>query len=340
MVEKARTIDGSIVGNVTQFLAESSPTDLREPNRRHAIITPYLAGVAAPSLAASARTIRRWLAQWRLAEQGHGCGYLGLLPKWRQRGNRNHKLPEATLALVDEFLIREYETLKQKRKFVVYAALQRACDERGLIAPSYPSFVRYVNHRPRQQQIARRQGPRAAAEAEPFYWELNLTTPRHGDRPFEIAHLDHTQLDVELGQVVFALSTSAVDDWNSVGLGIPSHSTLKRPATRIRWALSRCSSEPFINRRHHCRAAGRVADPVLCVEDDPIEVVSPVKEPAVSLPEVVGYHPRLRRLTFEKQQPCKSNPSSKLHRSHRRARAWRKQRGRTATATKGVSSHE
>jgi transposase InsO family protein len=198
MVGKARTNDGGIVADNPQLLAEANPADLREANRRHAIITPYLTGVAAPSSAASARTIRRWLAQWRLAEQGYGCGYLGLLPKWRHRGNRMHKLPEATLALIDEFLTSEYETLKQKRKFVVYAALQRACEERGLLAPSYPTFVRYVNHRPRQQQIARRQGPRAAAEAAPSYWELSLTTPRHGDRPFEICHLDHTQLDVEL----------------------------------------------------------------------------------------------------------------------------------------------
>src|SRR6266849_3835651 len=198
MVDNARTIAGGIAADIPQLLAEANPADLREANRRHAIITPYLAGVDTPSPAASARTIRRWLAQWRLAEQGHGCGYLGLLPKWRQRGNRNRKLPEATLALIDEFLTSEYETLKQKRKFVVYAALQRACDARGLIAPSYPTFVRYANHRPRHRQIARRQGPRAAAEAAPFYWELNLTTPRHGDRPFEIGHLDHTQLDVEL----------------------------------------------------------------------------------------------------------------------------------------------
>jgi putative transposase len=28
--------------------------------------------------------------------------------------------------------------------------------------------------------------------------ELELTTQRHGDRPFEIAHIDHTELDVEL----------------------------------------------------------------------------------------------------------------------------------------------
>jgi transposase InsO family protein len=198
MVGNARTIAGGMAGDIPQRLAEANPADLREANRRHAIITPYLAGLAGPSSAASARTIRRWLAQWRLAEQGHGCGYLGLLPRWRQRGNRNQKLPDTTLAVIDEFLTGEYETLKQKRKFVVYAALQRACEERGLLAPSYPTFVRYVNHRPRQQQVARRQGPRAGAEAAPSYWELSLTTPRHGDRPLEIGHLDHTQLDVEL----------------------------------------------------------------------------------------------------------------------------------------------
>jgi hypothetical protein len=107
---------------------------------------------------------------------------------------------------------------------------------------------------------------------------------------------------------------------------------------RISWALSTCSPELFIDRRHHRRAAGRVAVPVVCVEDDPIDaVVSPVMESAVSLPEVVGHHPRLRRLTFEKQQACKSNPSSKLHRSHRKARAWHKRRGKTVTATKAVS---
>ena len=33
---------------------------------------------------------------------------------------------------------------------------------------------------------------------EAFYWELELSTPRHGDFPFHIAHIDHTELDIEL----------------------------------------------------------------------------------------------------------------------------------------------
>lgn len=32
----------------------------------------------------------------------------------------------------------------------------------------------------------------------PWFWELEYRTPRNGSRPFEIAHLDHTQLDIEL----------------------------------------------------------------------------------------------------------------------------------------------
>src|SRR5204862_8061885 len=49
------------------------------------------------------------------------------------------------------------------------------------------------------QLFPKRQGPRAAAQVEPFYWELErMTTPRHGDRPWEIVHLDHTELDIVL----------------------------------------------------------------------------------------------------------------------------------------------
>jgi transposase InsO family protein len=33
---------------------------------------------------------------------------------------------------------------------------------------------------------------------DPPYLELHLTTPRHGDRPFHICHIDHTELDLEM----------------------------------------------------------------------------------------------------------------------------------------------
>jgi putative transposase len=189
------------------LLARAGPDDFREANRRYAIIASRLRTSRPPSWAVAeesaagetpARTIRDWLSRWRQAEQRLGCGYVGLLPRQRQRGNRRPKLPESTLAAIETFISDEYETLKQKPRFEVYGALVRACDAQGILAPSYRTFVQAVNRRPQQEQVAKRQGQRAAYQRASFYWELELTTPRHGDRPFEIAHIDHTQLDIEL----------------------------------------------------------------------------------------------------------------------------------------------
>ena len=44
---------------------------------------------------------------------------------------------------------------------------------------------------------SKRKGRRASYQVATFQWDLDLTTPRHGDRPFEIAHIDHTELDLE-----------------------------------------------------------------------------------------------------------------------------------------------
>jgi hypothetical protein len=122
-------------------LIRASPTDLREANRRYTILAPYLTGMPVRNATTPERTIRDWLARWRVAERIDGCGFVGLLPRLSNSGNRLWKLPEATLALMDEFLDADYETLKQKRKFAVYAALVRTCEDRGVPAPSYKSFA-------------------------------------------------------------------------------------------------------------------------------------------------------------------------------------------------------
>ncbi len=55
-----------------------------------------------------------------------------------------------------------------------------------------------IRERPVFEQTLKRQGHRAAYTHAPFYFELQSTTPRHGDRPFEIGHIDHTELDIEV----------------------------------------------------------------------------------------------------------------------------------------------
>ena len=167
-------------------------------NRRAEVVSAYLCGELAPAaFPVPARTVYYWVRCYRQAQAAYGNGYVGLLSR-PHSGNRRDKLPAATKALLAEFIAQDYETLKQKRKFEVYAAFVRACERRGVEVASYKTFCRAVAKSPRYEQARKRQGPRAAYRHQPFYWELELTTPRHGERPFQIAHIDHTELDVEM----------------------------------------------------------------------------------------------------------------------------------------------
>jgi putative transposase len=175
----------------------AGPDALAEAVRRHAAIEAYMSGRKVEPYVPD-RTLRRWQSYFRQAERTYGDGFVGLLPRCHLRGNRNAKLPETTHALIAQFISADYETLKQKRKFHVYAALLRACETHGTPAPSYKTFAGEVNHRPQHELLLRRKGRRAAYSVQPPYMELALTTPRHGEWPFQICHIDHTELDVEL----------------------------------------------------------------------------------------------------------------------------------------------
>ena len=190
--------EGSLSPEAREALAQASPAAYAEANRRYQLIAPHLTGEPTRHPALSARTVRRWVASYRRAESVYGCGYLGLLPRWSERGNRTRKLPEATRALMTDVIVSDYETRKQKNKLAAYAALVRAGTTRDVSVPSYKTFLREIQRRSGPEQTKRRQGKRAAYRQVPFYWELTAATPRHGDRPFEICHIDHTELDLEL----------------------------------------------------------------------------------------------------------------------------------------------
>jgi putative transposase len=183
---------------VRQLLAQANPEDLKVANQRYQIIKPVLAGEAPPDGSTPKRTIYAWVSRYRQAQRLHQYGFVGLLPRWHQCGNHTPRLPQSTQELLDTFVTDNYETLKHQFMYEVYAELLLACERQGILAPSYKTFANAVHKRPPDQQTQKREGRRRAYDLKVFYWELELTTPRHGDRPFEIGHLDHTQLDIEL----------------------------------------------------------------------------------------------------------------------------------------------
>ena len=146
----------------------------------------------------SKRTMERWTSRQRAAEREFGAGYFGLIPQTTKRGNRTSRIGETVKQLMNETISGIYESNKQVRLRTAYGQLCLLCERQHVASPSYESFRKAVRRRPKEEQVKKRQGKRAAYAHEIFHWNLDKTIPRHGSRPLEVAHIDHTELDIEL----------------------------------------------------------------------------------------------------------------------------------------------
>ncbi|GCE29333.1 transposase [Dictyobacter alpinus] len=204
---EARTIiipkgerDPQVPTEVQERMAAASKADFRIANERFRWVSVYLEGDKEQVRQApvSQRTVRRWAQAYQAAVLSYRTGYVGLLPKTSQRGNRHAKAPEEAQAFLLSFITESYETPREAPAWEVYLAYQRACEEKQVVVLSSRTFYRQIKQREGFAQTKARQGAKAAYAQEPWILELTSTTPRHGNRPFAIVHLDHTELDVML----------------------------------------------------------------------------------------------------------------------------------------------
>jgi putative transposase len=194
--------ESSLNAEVEEILRKASKRDREEANRRYKAIEPFL---DRNSSTKPNRSERRWIASYLKAEKIYQRGFIGLLPNHRNKGNYQPKIGEEVRILMNSFIEDKYETLKQQSISRVYSSFKEECIQQGINYPSYELFRQAVHERPAYQQTLKRKGYRAAYQEEPFYWRLDREkTPPHGERPFEICHIDHTQADVELVSLIMA----------------------------------------------------------------------------------------------------------------------------------------
>ena len=176
-----------------ELLEGFSSEDLEEANRRLRVIEqPELAAVEM----IPERTVRRWKKMYVEAEAAFGWGYLGLLPKVKDRGNRTPKLPEMIGTLADKIVAEHYMNTTKKRKKVAYSFFVTACTDSGFFIPSYQWFCKHINRHTAEELARARDGKRAAYK----YQILNRTRPNfnNGAWPMHVAHVDHTLADLEV----------------------------------------------------------------------------------------------------------------------------------------------
>jgi transposase InsO family protein len=183
------------------LLARASRADQAEANRRYALLRPYLEdGVrladCAPQVPRSTKFL--WAKRWREAQARYGHGYLGLLPRLERRTPPPKVLTPDLLALLQQTLATHYATYRHARKRRAYGAFLAACAEQGYPALSERTFYRLAaRYLPTYEETRARAGERAAY---PYASPTPDPCPqaRHGERPWEVAHLDHTELDLVL----------------------------------------------------------------------------------------------------------------------------------------------
>lgn len=186
----------TINAEVEELINKASKEDLKEATTRYKAIEPFLNGTSSTK---PNRTQRRWIASYRKAEKIYTKGFIGLFPRHKNKGWYREGLSEEVRLLMEEHIGENYENIKQPCIRHAYESFKEICDQKGYKPPSNESYRQAVRNRPLHEQIKKRMGDRAAYKEEPFYWYLyREETPPHGDRPFEISHIDHTEADVEL----------------------------------------------------------------------------------------------------------------------------------------------
>ena len=179
---------------VRQLLTQAGSKAQQAANQR---MTHMLAYARGETTTAPKRSVQRWWKAFHLAKETYGCGYLGLLDRVAARGNRNQRIEPASLQLLEATLQTHYAAPQGKSAAAVYRLYREQCEKLGLPPVSQPTFYRVRACFTTNEVVAKRRGTRAAYASAPFVW-LDQTTPRHGERPFALAHLDHTELDIVL----------------------------------------------------------------------------------------------------------------------------------------------
>jgi putative transposase len=190
--------DTTVNETVRTLMDTASPADLKLANQKFNIVQAYFQRYTDIYKDIAPRTLRRWVQQFREASANYGCGYVGLLPRTNKQGNRQQKAPTNSSELLDKFILEHFETPRQATAASVYRAYGRACAGLDIQPLSNRTFYQRLKKRPTHEQTLKRKGAKAAYATEPFVWELTSYTRPHGNRPHEIVHIDHTELDIEL----------------------------------------------------------------------------------------------------------------------------------------------
>jgi putative transposase len=147
------------------------------------------------SVPKSPRTIRRYREAARLAGDSSLDKNLALVPKDHLKGRRSRRLSEKVLGLIKAAVRDQYNKPRNPSQTNVYKFFVKACDSAGESPCSFRTFAQELRDLASTRD---RMGKRMAYQQARFVNYLHIREEVHGVRPFQIVHIDHTELQIEL----------------------------------------------------------------------------------------------------------------------------------------------
>lgn len=197
-IQGIETTNAELYRQADEIIFSASTDDLEVAVARHEILQRTECNASTESTV-SDRTIRNWKRLARTAKIIYGNEFVGLISQISKRGNRSRKIDQEVISKMTEIIVEDYAAEGSSlSKSICYGKVRNACEAANLVPPSEKTFRKTLKSLISiQKDVKSRQGDRAAYKHGAFIYTLCQNTPPHGDRPFEIGHIDHTQIDLQ-----------------------------------------------------------------------------------------------------------------------------------------------
>lgn len=100
-------------------------------NRKYSVLQSHWNGISLAELKVSPRTFRDWVKKYKDAESQFGNGYVGLINKRNNQGNRERKLSPKVIELMDKYIKEKYENPRSSNLNSIYKRFYQECIEKG-----------------------------------------------------------------------------------------------------------------------------------------------------------------------------------------------------------------
>ncbi len=154
---------------VKKRMLEATDNEHAEATRRARWIQAYLRGEAGKPKHVSDRSWRRWLKDYRDAQDAFGNGYIGLIPDTHKRGNRKLRIDEGLYKRIAEHIGTHYETADAPNAQICWSLFREESIEQDLEYCDSEMYCRVISLRNIGGQTLLRKGARAARKYERWY---------------------------------------------------------------------------------------------------------------------------------------------------------------------------